>query len=70
MVESEMTTLYVVFETDLTPYEGGDTFLAVFDTDEKAKAFVTKLDKQYGSEYTAYGYEIVQLNQPKYYKDV
>lgn len=60
--------LYVCYETDLTPYEGNDTVCAIFDTDEAAKAFVTKCNNKYESEYCCFTYEILELNQPKYYK--
>ena len=64
MVESKMK-LYACYETSLVPYDGHDTLIAIFDTDKAAKAYVTMLDKAYGSEYTCYTYEIFELNKPQ-----
>jgi hypothetical protein len=61
--------VYACYETDLTPWEGGDLLIAVFDNEKDAKAFVTKLDKNFGNEYVTYTYEILELNKSKYSYD-
>ena len=62
--------VYVCFGCDLTPYEGDETLLAVFDNDKDAKAYTTEMEKMYGNEYYSHSYEKIPLNQPRWSNNV
>lgn len=61
--------VYVCFECNLTPYEGAETVLAIFDNDKDAKEYATEMEKMYGSEYFSYSYEKIPLNKKRWYGD-